>query len=429
MTINGVNGNQKLQQVEVSRQGEVKTAETVAAAEIGNELTKNATNEPLEGEISFMKECTDGVDDGEISLKEKGKALLEGGKRFFKNMVCDENGNFSLKQTAKTVATVAVVAGATAAVVAAGIVTAPVAAAVLVAGGVVAGTAGIIKGAVNAADAKTDAEAKEAYAEIGEGATLTAISLIPAKSVIKGVKGKGAPASAKPAVKTKTEILSDGTVKVCTIDKKTGEVLSAENSFNGIKTTETFENGKLRTKTVIDRNGNKSVNIYNDLNQPVSYSKYNKNGELLKQQKIEYLFGKTKVTEMDGSYSIGEGTTFKFTITNFDANGKQISQTISTNKNGTYKAVTTYSDGRVKTVWDRGGVVDASSTYPTWEVLIVDNQGKLLQQTLYKGHIKKYEFLKNPEGGSSYTHYSDDGKISFVTRYDALGNLVDESKL
>lgn len=385
--------------------------------EVGSELTKNAQNGPLEGEISFMRECTDGVDDGNLTLKEKGKALLEGGKNFFKSMVCDEDGNFSLKQTAKTVVTIGAVAGATAAVVAAGIVSAPVAAAVLVAGGVAIGVSQIAKGAIDAADAKTDVEAKEAYANIGEGATLTAISLLPAKAAFKGAKGKGGTVAPKSTVRTKVEKQPNGFERIRTFDKKTGDLVSVEETFEGRKVKSTYEKGSRRSVVITERSGAKREILYDENGNVTSRAEYNNDGSLISQTKYEEISeGVTKITNTDGSYTIRN--TINRTTIEYDANGKQISKTV---RMGGYneKTITTY---------ENGNVVEISIEKPIKTVTHKDAKGTIVQKEVYNttNDAKISDAVRNNDGTSFVREY-EDGRLLKVKNYDTSGKQISES--
>ena len=75
--------------------------------------------------------------DGNLTLGEKAKHFGKGMLRGITSLFTDENGDFSVKQTLKTVGTAVIVTAAASAVVAAGIVSAPVMAIGLVGTGVV----------------------------------------------------------------------------------------------------------------------------------------------------------------------------------------------------------------------------------------------------------------------------------------------------
>lgn len=125
----------------------------------------------------------DGKDDGKISFGKKCKNFFKGVGNFFKGMVCDENGKFSLK---RTLTTVAVAAGAVALTVA----TAGAATPFLIAGGAALATYQTGKGVYKACTAKTDREAEQAWQEIGSGTTAIVASVAGAKGALKSA---GAP--------------------------------------------------------------------------------------------------------------------------------------------------------------------------------------------------------------------------------------------
>lgn len=120
----------------------------------------------------------DGKDDGVISFGSKLKNMGKGVVNFFKGMVCDETGKFSIK---RTLTTAAVAAGAVALTVATGGAATPF----LIAGGAALGGAQVIKGGIKAANAKTDAEAENAWQDIGSGTTAVVGAIAGAKGALK----------------------------------------------------------------------------------------------------------------------------------------------------------------------------------------------------------------------------------------------------
>lgn len=120
----------------------------------------------------------DGKDDGVISFGSKLKNMGKGVINFFKGMVCDETGKFSIK---RTLTTVAVAAGAVALTVATGGAATPF----LIAGSAALGGAQVIKGGINAYNAKTDAEAENAWQDIGSGTTAVVGALAGAKGALR----------------------------------------------------------------------------------------------------------------------------------------------------------------------------------------------------------------------------------------------------
>lgn len=126
------------------------------------------------------EKCTDGKDDGKIgifsaignAIKGVGKTVVNG----VKGMFTDSNGNFSLGKTLLSVGT----AAACIAFPAVGVAACAV-------GGVM-GAVQVGKGIYNAATATTDAEAKEAWQNIGGGAFTVAASVTGAKAGVKAVK-------------------------------------------------------------------------------------------------------------------------------------------------------------------------------------------------------------------------------------------------
>ena len=129
--------------------------------------------------------------DGNLTLGEKAKHFGKGMLRGITSLFTDENGDFSVKQTLKTVGTAVVVSATAAAVVAAGIVSAPVAATILVGIGVVMGGIKIYNGIKAANSAKTNDEAAAAYQQMGEGTTDVGLSLLFKKGISKSMGKAG----------------------------------------------------------------------------------------------------------------------------------------------------------------------------------------------------------------------------------------------
>lgn len=148
------------------------------------------------------EKCTDGKDDGKIgflsalgnTVKGVGKTVVNGVKGMFTN----SEGKFSLGKTLLSVGTAAVCVAVPAVGVAACAI-----------GGVM-GAVQVGKGVYNAANAETDAEAKEAWQNIGGGAFTVAASVVGAKAGVKGMKTAAAKTDAGSALQT----LSDSGTKL-----------------------------------------------------------------------------------------------------------------------------------------------------------------------------------------------------------------------
>ena len=129
--------------------------------------------------------------DGNLTLGEKAEHFGKGMLRGITSLFTDENGDFSVKQTLKTVGTAVVVSATATAAVAAGIVSAPVAATILVGTGVVMGGIKIYNGIKAAISAKTNDEAAAAYQQMGEGTTDVGLSLLFKKGISKSMGKAG----------------------------------------------------------------------------------------------------------------------------------------------------------------------------------------------------------------------------------------------
>ena len=129
--------------------------------------------------------------DGNLTLGEKAEHFGKGMLRGITSLFTDENGDFSVKQTLKTVRTAVIVSATATAAVAAGIVSAPVAATILVGIGVVMGGIKIYNGIKAAISAKTNDEAAAAYQQMGEGTTDVGLSLLFKKGISKSMGKAG----------------------------------------------------------------------------------------------------------------------------------------------------------------------------------------------------------------------------------------------
>ncbi|MBQ8635746.1 hypothetical protein IJ425_06310 [bacterium] len=125
--------------------------------------------------------CTDGNDDGKIGLDgiilNLGEGVVKGAINGIKGMFTDSEGKFSLGKTLLSVGIGALC------------VAFPAVGAVACAVGAVAGGAQIVKGAKVALTADTDAEAKAAWENIGEGGSTVVGCVLGAKASIGAMKG------------------------------------------------------------------------------------------------------------------------------------------------------------------------------------------------------------------------------------------------
>lgn len=129
----------------------------------------------------------DGKDDGKISLWSKIKNFGKGCLKFVTGMFTDEKGDFSIWQTLKSVGIIT--AAVAVSIASYGTAAAPALAAAGVALGVTTGGYKVVKGAINASKAKTDAEAEAAWQDIGLGATTVGVSVAGAKGAMSSVNG------------------------------------------------------------------------------------------------------------------------------------------------------------------------------------------------------------------------------------------------
>jgi len=147
---------------------------------------QQAQNAQLQAKLDNV---ADGKDDGSIgflgALKNIGKGILNFGTSL---LGFDADGNWSLGSFIKNAA-IAVGIGAVCVLTAGTAVPA-----IIAAGGVALGGFSLAKGAVNVATAKTDAEAEAAWQQVGSGTAATALAVVGAKAVAKGMHAEEAAA-------------------------------------------------------------------------------------------------------------------------------------------------------------------------------------------------------------------------------------------
>ncbi len=180
--------------------------------------------------------CTDGVDDGKIGLLSVVGNIVEGAGKSVVNAVkgafTDESGNFSITKTLTTVG----VSALCIAVPAVGVALAGV--------GAVTGGTKFVSGVATALNAETDAEAKDAWEQVGEGALTVGLSATGAKASMKAVQNSssvGALASFKQGSSFTQNPL--GFVKALGQDM----ISSTRNSIGKIKSSATtlYEGAKM----------------------------------------------------------------------------------------------------------------------------------------------------------------------------------------
>ena len=236
--------------------------------------------------------------DGNLTLGEKAKHFGKGMLRGITSLFTDENGDFSVKQTLKTVGTAVIVTAAASAVVAAGIVSAPVMAIGLVGTGVVMGGIKIYNGIKAANSAKTNDEAAAAYQQMGEGTTDVGLSLLFKKGISKGMGkageiGKITRMTASHAGKGNLRARADAVIaaekamfgiksKNATTENKAPANQPAQNNSNGVQAVKN-EQGTYDVKI-----GNEPNRIFSTKEQADAYIKaHNTNQSVPKAVKNE----------------------------------------------------------------------------------------------------------------------------------------------
>ena len=176
-----------------------------------------AENEELTSSISGNKteEAEDKKDDKKVAKKRDEKKIsrfgsfIKGVGNFFKGMVCDENGKFSIGQTLKTIGIGAAIAAASILIPGAGTVIAYGALAIAAKHGVEAG--------INLYNAESDEEINNAWENVGSAATEGVFAYAGAKAAgakpihdIRTAGSKGIKAVSKYSKKMYNEYKLDG---------------------------------------------------------------------------------------------------------------------------------------------------------------------------------------------------------------------------
>lgn len=208
-------------QIEAQRQAELAALQSQQAATAQQQAVENVPAQ------TAVQSTGDGKDDGKISGRKKVKNFFKGIGNFFKGMVCDENGKFSLK---RTLTTVAVAAGAVALTVATGGAATPF----LVAAGATMGGIQVVKGGIKAANAKTDAEAEQAWQSIGSGTAAVITSVAGAKGALK--------AAGKPIPKGNAVTSSLRATKDCFHIAYKGSTAAAKGILHPMKSARAIKN-------------------------------------------------------------------------------------------------------------------------------------------------------------------------------------------
>ena len=169
--------------------------------------------------------CTDGKDDGKIGVFGVIGNILEGAAKGALNMlkgaVTDNEGNFSLGKTLTSIGTVALC------------VACPAVGFALAGVGVVTGGAKLVSGVVNALNSDTDAEAKDNWEQVGEGAFTIGVSIWGAKSSAKAIQNSSS-AGALSTFKQTSSFAKNPSGYVKALGKDM--ISSTKNNFTKLKT-------------------------------------------------------------------------------------------------------------------------------------------------------------------------------------------------
>ncbi len=177
------------------------TSETSSTSSVSEEyVTSGSAADDSSGDVFSLSTntgCTDGSDDGKIGILSVVSNVVKGAGKTVVNAVkgcfTDSEGNFSLGKTLTTIG----VAALCTAIPALGL-----------AACAIGGTMGAIqigKGVYNAATAETDAEAKEAWQNVGGGALTVGLSVTGAKASYNAVEASAASETGATAMNSLSE--------------------------------------------------------------------------------------------------------------------------------------------------------------------------------------------------------------------------------
>ncbi len=190
----------------------------------GNYQSQQLQQQPsftgLKEQSAAVKTSADGCDDGKLSIASILGNIGKGAVKFVTGMFTDESGNFSLGQTLKS-ALIAAGVGAVCVLTAGTAVPA-----ILAATGIGVSGLGVAKAGLNAALADSDAEAEQAWQNLGSNGLALGLSIYGAKSIAKSNA-----ANAKEATKY-DGILKGSWESVKHVFKKSAEPF--QNSFKGV---------------------------------------------------------------------------------------------------------------------------------------------------------------------------------------------------
>lgn len=194
-------------------------ADVISANQSGNTYIVKSTSNNDEVVLSSQETnnttAKDESDDGKIGLwgavKNMGKGVCKSICSGIKGMFTNKEGNFSVGKTLLTAAaTAACIAFPAVGLVACGI-------------GAVMGGVQLGKGVVNVAKADTDAEAEQAWQDIGGGSFTVASSLVGAKASVKAVKSSSTAGLSG---------LDDAAAAIAKADGKTSALSQLDDSAN-----------------------------------------------------------------------------------------------------------------------------------------------------------------------------------------------------
>ena len=168
---------------QINNNGQTYQSQPIADDTIDSIYTSTTNNQEVGDNYAVSangETCTDGKDDGKIGFFDAVKNIFKGAAKTLvngvKGMFTDSEGNFSLGKTLLSIGAAAIC------------ITFPAVGLAACAIGGVMGAVQVGKGVYNAATAETDAEAKEAWQNIGGGALTVAGSVVGAKASLGAIK-------------------------------------------------------------------------------------------------------------------------------------------------------------------------------------------------------------------------------------------------
>ena len=394
---------------------------------------------------------------GELSWREIGSSMWSGMKRWGRKNFCDSNGDFSLKETTKTVGKTAAYIAGGAAVIAGAATAAPAvgvasgtAAAVVGTGMAIAWVGstvyGLGKDVVNYFKADTKEDAKAAITNAGEDTAQLGFDIAAFSAAAKASKPVGKLMSKMGLTDYLPEFLRPKATETTSAKagepSKAAETVDANTSPRQETPVNTEEAPVVKYKpsretlcdgTIVETEYNQNsgypsrkIWTYKDNVQVIEY--YNAKARYVSKETVKYPDGKVVVTE-----HIPESGDRKVTTTYPD--GRVLTSKYEYNNSGYIinEESVPYSDGSVRTrKYDAEGNIKLYEeiTYPDGqvEIFVNNSDGRLIRRIKKdsSGNVIERVRMNNDGNLIERVKMNNDGSIARLEQYDSSGRRIKE---